>query len=66
MVAEALDAIFDVFAEDHLNPGMREIGLVDKLQALVPSLKQKVSCLAFTCSSVIVFIPKCRDVSQVE
>ena len=42
VVAEALDAVFDVFAEDHLNPLMREIGLIEKLQALVPYLKHKV------------------------
>lgn len=43
VVAEALDAIFDVFAEDHLDPVVKEISLVEKLKTLAPSLKQKAS-----------------------
>ena len=43
VVAEALDAVFDVFAEDHIDPIVKEIGLIDKLRALAPMLKVKVS-----------------------
>ena len=43
MIAEALDAIFDVFAEDHTDPVLHEIDLVAKLQAVAPTLKTKVS-----------------------
>ncbi|XP_013413297.1 HEAT repeat-containing protein 3-like [Lingula anatina] len=42
VVAEALDAIFDVFAEDHLDSVVREIGLTDKLKAVAPQLKAKI------------------------
>ena len=43
VVAEALDAIFDVFAEDHTDPVLRELDLVAKLQAVTAILKTKVS-----------------------
>ena len=43
VIAEALDAIFDVFAEDHTDPVLHEIDLVAKLQAVAPTLKTKVS-----------------------
>ena len=42
IVAEALDAMFDVFGEDHLDPVVMEIGLVDKLKKILPVLKSKV------------------------
>ncbi|XP_064640684.1 HEAT repeat-containing protein 3-like [Lineus longissimus] len=42
VIAEALDSIFDVFSEDHLNPVVMEIGLVQKLKQLSPLLKQKI------------------------
>ena len=42
VVAEALDAIFDVFGEDHIDPVVREIGLVEKLNTVAPALKAKV------------------------
>ena len=41
--AETLDGIFDVFGEDHLDSICDELGLVAKLQGLVPVLKAKVS-----------------------
>ncbi|XP_076370526.1 HEAT repeat-containing protein 3 [Tachypleus tridentatus] len=40
--AEALDAIFDVFGEDHLDPIAQEIGLVDKLRQFLPVLVAKI------------------------
>lgn len=43
VTAEALDVIFDVFAEDHIDSIAKEIGLVEKLQHILPSLKGKVS-----------------------
>ena len=43
VIAEALDAIFDVFAEDHTDPVLYEIDLVAKLQAVAATLKTKVS-----------------------
>lgn len=43
VVAEALDSIFDVFGEDHIDPVLKEIGLVDKLKTVAPALKSKVS-----------------------
>lgn len=42
VVAEALDSIFDVFGEDHVNPVLKEIGLVVKLESMLPALKAKV------------------------
>ncbi|WAR11769.1 HEAT3-like protein [Mya arenaria] len=42
VVGEALDAIFDVFSEDHLDPIVREIGLVQKLKTIAPGIKSKV------------------------
>ena len=42
VVAEALDAMYDVFAEDKTDPVVKELGLVAKLQELVPVLKKKV------------------------
>ena len=48
VVAEALDSIFDVFGEDHIDPVVREIGLVEKLKSIAPVLKSKVSRLVFS------------------
>ena len=45
VVAESLDALFDVFAEDHVDVVAKEIELLQKLRSLVPVLKTKVSCL---------------------
>lgn len=42
VVGEALDSMFDVFAEDHTDSVLKEIGLVSKLKALAPTLKTKV------------------------
>lgn len=42
VVAEALDAIFDVFGEDHLNGIITEIRLIDRLRQLLPGLKAKM------------------------
>jgi len=43
VIAEALDVIFDVFAEDHLDGICQKISLVEKLSHLLPLLKGKVS-----------------------
>ena len=40
--AEALDSIFDVFAEDDTDAIVADVRLVDQLRALVPTLKSKV------------------------
>lgn len=42
VMAEALDAIMDIFAEDETDCIAEEIKLVDKLQTLVPVLINKV------------------------
>ncbi|OWF45096.1 HEAT repeat-containing protein 3-like [Mizuhopecten yessoensis] len=42
VVAEALDSIFDVFGEDHLNNILSEIRLLDRLRQLLPMLKAKM------------------------
>lgn len=42
IVAEALDAIFDVFKEDHVDFIAVEILLVERLKQLAPSYKQRV------------------------
>lgn len=39
--AEALDAIFDVFAEDYTNHVLHKFQLVDKMQRLLPKFLQK-------------------------
>ena len=55
VVAEALDAIFDVFAGDETDPVVKEINLVTRLRAVVPNLKVKVCCLLmmiFLCLSI--------------
>jgi hypothetical protein len=42
IVAEAVDTIIDVFGEDETDNAAAQIHLVEKLQALLPSLKHKV------------------------
>ncbi|XP_053401607.1 uncharacterized protein LOC123549077 [Mercenaria mercenaria] len=42
VVAESLDSIFDVFGEDHVDPVLKEIGLVEKLKTVASALKSKV------------------------
>lgn len=43
VLAEALDALFDVFAEDDLDLVAREIQLLEKLKNLLPGLKGKIN-----------------------
>jgi len=45
IVAEALDAIYDIFAEDHVDIVGNEIALLQVLKSVVEPLKQKVSLL---------------------
>lgn len=47
VIAEALDAIMDIFAEDETNELAAEIELVDKLRVLMPILNNKVINLLF-------------------
>jgi hypothetical protein len=42
VVAEAVDTVIDVFGEDETDNAAAHINLVEKLQALLPSLKHKV------------------------
>lgn len=42
VVAEAVDTIMDVFGEDETDNAAAHINLVEKLQALLPSLRHKV------------------------
>jgi hypothetical protein len=42
VIAESLDAMFDVFGEDHLDPIVREIQMVERLKSLLPTLKSQV------------------------
>ncbi len=46
VVAEALDSLFDVFGEDHVDPVVKEIGLVNRLRNILPMLKARVNILA--------------------
>jgi len=39
-IAEALDTIFDVFAEDDYNGILKEIGMIQQLKAFVPQFKK--------------------------
>ncbi|XP_029641763.1 HEAT repeat-containing protein 3 isoform X1 [Octopus sinensis] len=39
VVAEALDAIFDIFAEDEVDPVVKEINLIDNLKPVLSTLK---------------------------
>ncbi|XP_061196550.1 HEAT repeat-containing protein 3-like [Saccostrea echinata] len=43
VVSEALDCIFDVFGEDHLDPVAQEIGLTERLSKLIPDMKARVN-----------------------
>ena len=43
VVAEALDALFDVFSDDATDPVARNLQLIERLQAILPQLKAKVS-----------------------
>jgi hypothetical protein len=42
VVAESVDAIMDVFSEDHTDPLLRELQIIEKLSALLPQLKAQV------------------------
>jgi hypothetical protein len=42
VVAEAIDTVMDVFGEDETDIVAADIKLVDKLRALLPSLKREV------------------------
>ena len=43
VISEAANAIFDVYSEDHLHvQALKQLALVDKLQAFVPVFVQKV------------------------
>ena len=42
VVAEAVDAIMDVFAEDHLNQVLIEVDMLPTLTSMMPHLKTKV------------------------
>lgn len=46
VVAEAIDSLMDVFAEDHTDPLLKELDVISKLNALLPQLKAKVSSTA--------------------
>ncbi|XP_067652836.1 HEAT repeat-containing protein 3-like [Haliotis asinina] len=43
VVAEALDSVFDVFAEDHIDPIVQEIALVEKLKNFRPMLISRIN-----------------------
>lgn len=45
VVAESLDSLFDVFAEDHVDYLAREIHLLEKLKHIKKSLDPRVSIL---------------------
>ena len=42
VVAEALDALFDVFADDATDPVAQSLQLTQRLQSILPQLKAKV------------------------
>lgn len=42
VIAESLDAMFDVFGEDHLDSIVREIQMVERLKSLLPTLKSQI------------------------
>lgn len=48
VVAEALDSLFDVFGEDHLDPVVREIHLVERLKQILGPLKAKINSTKHT------------------
>lgn len=43
VVSEALDSLFDVFGEDHLDSIDHDISLTDRLSKFVPEMKSRVS-----------------------
>ncbi|ESO82767.1 hypothetical protein LOTGIDRAFT_229792 [Lottia gigantea] len=43
VTAEALDSIFDVFGEDHIDSIVKEINLIQELRTILPPLKAKIS-----------------------
>lgn len=45
VVAEALDSLFDLFADDATDPIAQQLRLTERLQAILPLLKAKVSFL---------------------
>lgn len=49
VAAEALNSIFDLFAEEDVNDVVASGGLMAVLEALLPSLKSKV-CIFFFCT----------------
>lgn len=42
VTAEAMDALFDVFKEDHTDPVVNDIQLVERLKSLAPTFKHRV------------------------
>nr|CAD7460029.1 unnamed protein product [Timema tahoe] len=56
LVAESLDTLMDVFGEDETDQAAADIALVDKLRALVPSLKYKVILRWYPVSSTSTLI----------
>lgn len=60
VIAESLDAMFDVFGEDHLDPIVREIQMVEKLKTLLPSLKTQVRLSTFN----IIDIRRCMCANE--
>lgn len=42
VVAEALDALFDVFSDDATDPVARKLGLTERLSSILPQLKTKL------------------------
>ncbi|KAG8179040.1 hypothetical protein JTE90_016049 [Oedothorax gibbosus] len=61
VTAEALDVIFDVFAEDHIDSIAKEINLVEKLQHILPILKGKIKQQRKTFGENIPVIMTARD-----
>lgn len=45
VVSEALDSVFDVFGEDHLDSIDHDIGLTDRLSKFVPEMKSRVNLI---------------------
>lgn len=45
VVSEALDSLFDVFGEDHLDSIDHDIGLTDRLSKFVPEMKSRVNLI---------------------
>lgn len=45
LVAEALDSVMDVFAEDYNNVHIKDLGIIPTLQSILPQLKSMVSVI---------------------